>query len=177
MSARARSHHAYAAGGSQGFAFLEFSTPEAAQLAITSMDGAALGGRSIKVGRPHSMNAGTAALAAMLNPGMMNPAAAVAAVAPMVAAPAVKPIDLNARIYVGSIQFDYTDNDVRAIFEPFGPIKSINLMVTRRALSSLAALVSLSCGSPPPPSKIHLLESVAAQSRDGPPQGLRIHRV
>jgi poly(U)-binding-splicing factor PUF60 len=36
----------------KGFAFIDFDTPEAATLAIEVMDGALLGNRSIKVGRP-----------------------------------------------------------------------------------------------------------------------------
>lgn len=31
------------------------------------------------------------------------------------------------RLYVGSIHFKLTEDDLRQIFEPFGPIDSINL--------------------------------------------------
>ena len=39
----------------KGFAFVEFETPEAAQLAMEQMNGAILGGRNIRVRRRKSM--------------------------------------------------------------------------------------------------------------------------
>jgi hypothetical protein len=39
----------------KGFAFVEYEIPEGAQLALEQMNGAMLGGRNIKVGRPSNM--------------------------------------------------------------------------------------------------------------------------
>lgn len=39
----------------KGFAFVEYEIPEGAQLALEHMNGAMLGGRNIKVGRPSNM--------------------------------------------------------------------------------------------------------------------------
>jgi len=39
----------------KGFAFVEFETPEAAHLAVEDMQGATVGGRSVKCGRPSNM--------------------------------------------------------------------------------------------------------------------------
>jgi len=42
-------------GRHKGFAFVEFETPEAAHLACEDMQGATVGGRSVKVGRTSNM--------------------------------------------------------------------------------------------------------------------------
>lgn len=34
---------------------------------------------------------------------------------------------LYQRLYVGSLHFSLTENDVRQIFEPFGPLDFVNL--------------------------------------------------
>jgi hypothetical protein len=60
------------------------------------------------------------------NLAMANPTAAAAAAA---AAAASRPPQSNARIYVGSINFDLNEADVRSVFEPFGTIKSCILLV------------------------------------------------
>ncbi|CAG8460205.1 5158_t:CDS:2 [Ambispora gerdemannii] len=48
-------------GKHKGFCFIEFETPEGASLALDSMNGAELGGRQLKVGRPNNYTAATAA--------------------------------------------------------------------------------------------------------------------
>lgn len=40
---------------SQGFAFVEYEVPEAAQLALEQMNSVMLGGRNIKVSRRHAL--------------------------------------------------------------------------------------------------------------------------
>ena len=42
-------------GRHKGFAFVEFETPEAANMAIQDMQAAIVGGRAVKVGRPSNM--------------------------------------------------------------------------------------------------------------------------
>lgn len=36
-------------------------------------------------------------------------------------------LSLMSRVYVGSLSFDLKEQNVRTIFGPFGPIKSINM--------------------------------------------------
>ncbi|CAJ0632433.1 7501_t:CDS:2 [Entrophospora sp. SA101] len=43
------------------FCFIEYETPEGASLALETMNGAELGGRQLKVGRPNNYTAATAA--------------------------------------------------------------------------------------------------------------------
>jgi poly(U)-binding-splicing factor PUF60 len=88
----------------KGFAFLEFETPEAAQLSIEQMNGVILGGRNIKVGRPSNMPQ---------------------------AQPIIDQLTEEAknynRIYVASIHPDLTESDIQSVFEAFGKIKSCSL--------------------------------------------------
>ncbi|CAF0785665.1 unnamed protein product [Adineta steineri] len=88
----------------KGFAFLEYETPEAAQLSIDQMNGVILGGRNIKVGRPSNMPQ---------------------------AQPIIDQLTEEAknynRIYVASIHPDLTEVDIQSVFEAFGKIKSSSL--------------------------------------------------
>lgn len=89
----------------KGFAFIEFETPEAAQLALEQMNGALLGGRNIKVGRPSNMPQ---------------------------AQPIIDQLTEEAksynRIYVASIHSELSEQDVQSVFEAFGAIKSCGLI-------------------------------------------------
>ncbi len=89
----------------KGFAFIEFETPEAAQLSLEQMNGALLGGRNIKVGRPSNMPQ---------------------------AQPIIDQLTEEAknynRIYIASIHSELTENDVQSVFEAFGTIKSSTLV-------------------------------------------------
>lgn len=89
----------------KGFAFIEFETPEAAQLALEQMNGTLLGGRNIKVGRPSNMPQ---------------------------AQPIIDQLTEEAknynRIYVASIHTDISESDVQSVFESFGTIKSCSLV-------------------------------------------------
>lgn len=89
----------------KGFAFIEFETPEAAQLSLEQMNGLLMGGRNIKVGRPSNMPQ---------------------------AQPIIDSLTQEAknydRIYVASIHSELSEQDVQSVFEAFGVIKTINLV-------------------------------------------------
>jgi len=89
----------------KGFAFIEFETPEAAQLSLEQMNGVLMGGRNIKVGRPSNMPQ---------------------------AQPIIDQLTEEAknynRIYISSIHPDLTEQDVQSVFEAFGNIKSSSLV-------------------------------------------------
>ncbi|XP_029380165.1 poly(U)-binding-splicing factor PUF60a isoform X2 [Echeneis naucrates] len=88
----------------QGFAFVEYEMPEAAQLALEQMNSVVLGGRNIKVGRPS--NIGQAQ--------------------PIIDQLAEEARAFN-RIYVASVHPDLSDEDIKSVFEAFGKIKSCML--------------------------------------------------
>ncbi|XP_045908050.1 poly(U)-binding-splicing factor PUF60a [Micropterus dolomieu] len=88
----------------QGFAFVEYEMPEAAQLALEQMNSVVLGGRNIKVGRPS--NIGQAQ--------------------PIIDQLAEEARAFN-RIYVASVHPDLSDDDIKSVFEAFGRIKSCML--------------------------------------------------
>ncbi|XP_067636472.1 poly(U)-binding-splicing factor half pint isoform X2 [Eurosta solidaginis] len=83
----------------KGFAFVEYEIPEGAQLALEQMNGAMMGGRNIKVGRPSNMPQ---------------------------AQQVIDEIQEEAksynRIYVASIHPDLSEEDIKSVFEAFGPI-------------------------------------------------------
>lgn len=89
----------------KGFAFIEFETPEAAQLAYEQMNGALLGGRNIKVGRPSNMPQAQPIIDQMTEEAKNHH-----------------------RIYVASIHSELTEQDVQSVFEAFGTIKSCHLI-------------------------------------------------
>lgn len=89
----------------KGFAFIEFETPEAAQLAYEQMNGSLLGGRNVKVGRPSNMPQAQPIIDQM-NEESRN----------------------HYRIYVSSIHSELTEQDVQSVFEAFGTIKACNLI-------------------------------------------------
>ena len=51
----------------KGFAFIDFETPEAAQLALDQMNGQFLSNRNIKVGRPSNMPQAQAIIEVLTN--------------------------------------------------------------------------------------------------------------
>ncbi len=91
----------------KGFAFVEFETPEAAQLALEQMNGVIVSGRNIKVGRPSNMPQAQCVIEEVIQEGKDY-----------------------ARIYVASIHNDLTEDDIKSVFEAFGPIKSCELAMT-----------------------------------------------
>lgn len=94
-----------ASGKHKGFAFIEFETPEAAQLAHEQMNGVLMGGRNIKVGRPSNMPQAQPIIEQMTEDAKSY-----------------------SRIYVASIHPDLNESDVQSVFEAFGPIRTCNLV-------------------------------------------------
>ncbi|XP_028026587.1 poly(U)-binding-splicing factor half pint [Bombyx mandarina] len=84
----------------KGFAFVEYEIPEAAQLSLEQMNGVMLGGRNIKVvGRPSNMPQAQAVIDEIQEEAKQ----------------------FN-RIYVASIHPELTEDDIKNVFEAFGPI-------------------------------------------------------
>ncbi|KAK9730507.1 RNA recognition motif [Popillia japonica] len=84
----------------KGFAFVEYEIPEAAQLALEQMNGVMIGGRNIKVvGRPSNMPQAQAVIDEIQEEAK----------------------NYN-RIYVASIHPGLTEEDIKSVFEAFGPI-------------------------------------------------------
>lgn len=83
----------------KGFAFVEYEIPEGAQLALEQMNGAMLGGRNIKVGRPSNMPQAQAVIDEITEEAK----------------------SYN-RIYIASIHPELTEEDIKSVFEAFGSI-------------------------------------------------------
>ncbi|XP_044756457.1 poly(U)-binding-splicing factor half pint isoform X2 [Coccinella septempunctata] len=84
----------------KGFAFVEYEIPEAAHLALEQMNGVMIGGRNIKVvGRPSNMPQAQTVIDEIQEEAK-----------------------LYNRIYVSSIHPDLTEDDIKSVFEAFGPI-------------------------------------------------------
>lgn len=89
----------------KGFAFVEYEIPEAAQLSLEQMNGVMIGGRNIKVvGRPSNMPQAQSVIDDITEEAK----------------------HYN-RIYVASIHPDLTEEDIKSVFEAFGPIKYCKL--------------------------------------------------
>ncbi|XP_018909855.1 poly(U)-binding-splicing factor half pint isoform X2 [Bemisia tabaci] len=89
----------------KGFAFVEYDIPEAAQLSLEQMNGVMLGGRNIKVvGRPSNMPQAQCVIDEITEEAKQYN-----------------------RIYVASIHPDLSEDDIKSVFEAFGPIKSCKL--------------------------------------------------
>ena len=89
----------------KGFAFIDFETPEAAQLALDQMNGNFLSGRNIKVGRPSNMPQAQAIIDDIQR----------------------EALTLHNRVYIGGVHKDLTVEDIKSVFEAFGKIKSCDL--------------------------------------------------
>lgn len=84
----------------KGFAFVEYEIPEAAQLSLEQMNGVMLGGRNIKVvGRPSNMPQAQAVIDEIQDEAKRYN-----------------------RIYVASVHPELTEDDIKNVFEAFGPI-------------------------------------------------------
>ncbi|ORX99324.1 hypothetical protein K493DRAFT_335793 [Basidiobolus meristosporus CBS 931.73] len=88
-------------GKHKGFCFIEFETPEAAELALETMNGAELGGRQLKVGRPNNYSP-------TLVDGLPN-----------------KPAT---RIYVANISEFISEENLASLFEAFGALEKCILI-------------------------------------------------
>uniref|UniRef100_T1J6A6 RRM domain-containing protein n=1 Tax=Strigamia maritima TaxID=126957 RepID=T1J6A6_STRMM len=85
----------------KGFAFVEYEIPEAAQLALEQMNGVAIGGRNIQVGRPTNIPQAQPIIDRIMDEAKTYN-----------------------RIYIASIHPDVNDVDIKTVFEAFGPIKT-----------------------------------------------------
>ncbi|XP_022129799.2 poly(U)-binding-splicing factor half pint isoform X2 [Pieris rapae] len=84
----------------KGFAFVEYEIPEAAQLSLEQMNGVMLGGRNIKVvGRPSNMPQAQAVIDEIQEEAKQYN-----------------------RIYVASVHPELSEDDIKNVFEAFGPI-------------------------------------------------------
>lgn len=83
-------------GHHKGYCFLEYETPDAAYLALESMNGAILGGRSIKVGRSNNFPT-------ELSSGY--------------------PSSIPQRLYVSNVHEAINESDLKEIFSSFGTVK------------------------------------------------------
>ena len=122
-------------GRSKGFCFVEFTVPEHALAAQAAMNGVTLFGRQIKVNKPTQALAQQAAgmpSMAGLNPQLLMAQAAQAsqlAGGPPVGAAANLSTNRQAcRIYVGSVYFELTADQLKEVFEPFGVVVSCQLI-------------------------------------------------
>lgn len=84
----------------RGYGFIEYETPDAAGLAVQAMDGAQLGGRSLKVGRPQNYPSD-------LPPGIPRP--------------------IPSRLYVASVHELVREEELEPVFAAFGPIRFCHL--------------------------------------------------
>lgn len=84
----------------KGYGFIEFETPEGAALAQQQMDGAELGGRTIKVGRPNNFPSDL---------------------------PVGVPRPKDVRIYIANIHELVTEDELRLVCEAFGTISECRM--------------------------------------------------
>ena len=91
----------------KGFAFIDYESPEAAQLALDQMNGTFLSNRNIKVGRPSNMPQAQAIIEDIQR----------------------EALNYN-RVYIGGIHKDLSESDIRSVFEAFGKIKACDLAQT-----------------------------------------------
>lgn len=84
----------------RGYGFIEYETPDAAGLAVQSMDGSQLGGRSLKVGRPQNYPSD-------LPPGIPRP--------------------IPSRIYVANVHELVQEEELLPVFQAFGPVRFCHL--------------------------------------------------
>jgi poly(U)-binding-splicing factor PUF60 len=89
-------------GKHKGYCFVEYETAEAASLALVSMDGAMLGGRTLRVGRPNNYPVNLSSI------GLTN-------------AP-------RERIYISNVHIAIGEEDLWTIFKVFGDIRAVALL-------------------------------------------------
>jgi poly(U)-binding-splicing factor PUF60 len=129
-----------ATGKSKGFCFIEYTYPEAASAALQHMNGFMLAGRPIKVGRPVMQNGVPMIPTSAISPSPTPSGTATATTVPptSTASPLLTPLpsaattntssQLGNRVYVGSVHWDLTAEDIKSVFQAFGTIKSCALM-------------------------------------------------
>lgn len=128
-------------GKHKGFCFIDFSNAKDTEEALQVMNGFELGGRNLKVSRP--LNTGSSYQHAPVTPlqqhqqqqqqqqqsnstpSASNPIKAVQEIASKINEHASRP---TSRIYVGSIHWEITDEQIMRVFGPFGTIRSCALV-------------------------------------------------
>ena len=137
----------------QGFAFVEYEMPEAAQLALEQMNSVVLGGRNIKVSHdiitaprlywlelktgspdPHQETSScwtgpcvsTRWVCSLLLVFQVGRPSNIGQAQPIIDQLAEEARAFN-RIYVASVHPDLSDDDIKSVFEAFGKIKSCML--------------------------------------------------
>eukprot|EP00102_Acyrthosiphon_pisum_P020270 XP_016657480.1 PREDICTED: poly(U)-binding-splicing factor half pint-like [Acyrthosiphon pisum] len=93
----------------KGYAFVEYEIPEAAQLALEHMNGVVFGGRNIKVGRPSNMPQAQSVIDEIWEEAKQY----------------------YNFVYVASIHLNLTEDDIKCVFEAFGPIRTCTLAKSR----------------------------------------------
>jgi poly(U)-binding-splicing factor PUF60 len=107
-------------GHHKGYCFMEFETPDAAALAVEKLNGSALGGRSIKIGRPNNFPT-------TLPPGMPPP--------------------LTTRLYIANIHSMVTETDVAQLMAAFGPLSHVSLVPDLPPPSTSTSSITSGAGS------------------------------
>nr|CAD7586200.1 unnamed protein product [Timema genevievae] len=110
----------------KGFAFVEYEIPEAAQLSLEQMNGVMIGGRNIKLANA------LVVLSSAAEDGEIEVRISVGRPSNMPQAQSVideitEEAKQYNRIYVASIHPDLTEDDIKSVFEAFGPIKYCKL--------------------------------------------------
>lgn len=89
-------------GKHKGYCFIDFDAPEAATLAVNKLNGAILGKRQLRVGRPNNYPSDQP------NNGLPQPP--------------------PERIYIANIHPNVSESDIQIVFEPFGAVKRVALI-------------------------------------------------
>ncbi|KAI8853497.1 hypothetical protein BC829DRAFT_413712 [Chytridium lagenaria] len=106
----------------KGFCFVEFDCPEAADLALATMNGSDLGGRNLKVGRPHNYNTS-------IGNSLPPPP--------------------ETRVFVANVNENVTESMVRTIFESLGTSRLVYFWYIEFAVegSSDSAIAAMQTGA------------------------------
>ena len=124
-------------GRLKGFGFIDFATEEATNSVLSITTPLMVGGRPIKIGRPHQGLPPSATPGLSFGPGVVgnsmntvnqNAVAAANASAALAISPEQSALRRSCRIFVGNIMFEVDESQVRFVFEPFGKIVSCSLV-------------------------------------------------
>ncbi|KNC86100.1 hypothetical protein SARC_01759 [Sphaeroforma arctica JP610] len=91
-------------GKHKGFCFVEYDTPEAATLALEQMNGASMGDRFLKVGRPNNAPQAVQQMEDLQKLALEHP-----------------------RLYVAAVHEELSVEDIQSVFEAFGTVKECRL--------------------------------------------------
>ncbi|KAJ1908971.1 hypothetical protein IWQ60_011430 [Tieghemiomyces parasiticus] len=88
-------------GNHRGFCFMEYEVPDAGDMAVELLDGARVGNKALRVGRPNQYN--TSLLGTL-------------------------PPTVPGRLYIASVNEHIDESSLRAVFEPFGTLDGLVLI-------------------------------------------------